>query len=124
MIPVYLILIFITYDWTTRKYLFSNNDIKKNIAIAEIIKVEPGARTAPTFEYFLIVNQKRYNGSNWVTDKIRELGISRIKKRYIGKKFLVRFVVENPNYSELLINKPVNDSTLIAPEYGWPELPF
>ena len=98
MIPVYLILTFITYDWISRNYLFSNNDIKKKFAIAEIIKVEPGARTAPSFEYFFIVNQKRYNGSSWVTDKIRESGVSRIKRRYIGKKFLVKFVVKNPNY--------------------------
>ncbi|WP_299434355.1 hypothetical protein [uncultured Maribacter sp.] len=45
------------------------------------------------------------------------------KKQEINKRFLVKFSKENPENSELILTLPICDTTLVAPQLGWKEIP-
>ena len=124
LIPGYLIIIYLGFSLIKRYYLFSNDDIEKRITIAHIQKIDPGAKTSPSFEYTFSFNGEDYHSEQFVDNNLRNKGFHLLKKEYIGKKFLVKFIKRNPNYSELLIDNPIKDSTLISPSEGWDKIPF
>jgi len=66
-------------------------------------------------EYKYMVSAKTFHATSIVNDKHEAI---------IGKRFYVSFYPPNPRNSEILIDKPVQDSLKEAPSNGWEKLNF
>ncbi|MCH4824642.1 hypothetical protein ML462_15820 [Gramella lutea] len=130
LIPIIVIGFFVVwavYGTIKRSYYFENDSIKKSYSVGEIYMVELGPKQPPLFKYHFTFNNKKFEGGEWFNKEMENKypkDISLLRKKIIGKKFLVYFVLENPKQNKLLWDKPLEDSTMNAPEKGWPEKPF
>ncbi|PKD18730.1 hypothetical protein APR41_17625 [Salegentibacter salinarum] len=105
-----------------KKSYFDNSKFEKRITIGEINKIVPGAKSPPFFEYEFIVNDDSYGGAYIIESDLRRLSTKELKK-FVGKKFYVKYVEKDPNYNKLLFNEFIKDTTLSIPSSGWSEIP-
>lgn len=93
------------------KEKFENPNILKKETVGVIVEFKPGARTASSFNYDFSVENKSYDGTYSIVNKLRQKPVSELKK-YVGKKYMVWYVVDDPTYNKLLLNKPVETAKL------------
>ena len=99
-----LLFMIISHFYT--KHKFESDDIKKSITVGEIVKFRAGAKTTPSFNYEFSVDEKIYSGSYMIVTDLRQKSGKELRK-YVGKKYKVWYVVEDPTYSKLLFDRPV-----------------
>lgn len=85
---------------------FDNPEIIKQETIGIIVGFRGGAKTAPSFNYEFSVNDKVYDGSYLIVTKLRQKSNKELET-YVGKKYKVLYVQEDPTYSKLLMHKPI-----------------
>jgi hypothetical protein len=119
---IFLIIFFVSFFGGGIIYgLIKRNKLEKgpsNYSIAIITKFQYGSRVAPWFNYEFEVNNKTINGTYDIADKMGKLSGS-VLRSYVGKRFFVKFYVEDPDINELKIYNPVPDSIKEAPKDGW-----
>lgn len=105
------------------KYSLYYNDPEVEIryTIATITGFEPGAKSPPYFEYIFFVNGKKYKDSYSLTGTLRKKSSLELKS-YLLRKFFVKYPVKDPQYSRLIINKPVHEEKIEIPDSGWKEI--
>lgn len=101
---------------------FRDDRIEKRYTIGEINHFQGGAKTSPFFEYSYNVGSKSYSEKFYINGELRKKKSSELKN-YLKKRFYVHYVLEDPSYSKLLIEKPINDSVIEIPKSGWKDLP-
>lgn len=99
-------LIYATISHFVIKEKFENPNIKKEETVGVIVQFRAGAKTAPSFNYEFSVNDKIYDGSYLIVTKLGQKSGDELRE-YIGKKYKVLYIVDDPTYSKLLMNKPV-----------------
>lgn len=102
-------LVYATISHFVIKEKFENADIKKDETIGVITEFQAGAKTAPSFNYEFTVNGEVFDGSYLIVTKLRQKTGDELRQ-YIGKKYMVLYVVDDPYYSRLLIDKPVKEN--------------
>ena len=91
-----------------RKEKFENPAIEKRKTRAEIIDYSNGSKACPYFIYQFFVDEKEYEARHSICDELRAKSGDELRK-YIGKKYKVLYVVDDPDYSKLLLNEPVKE---------------
>ncbi|WP_101023068.1 hypothetical protein [Salegentibacter salinarum] len=112
---VVLFLISIIFYGILKERNYSNyigdDRTEKRYTVGEIDHFQGGAKTSPFFEYSYNVGSKSYSDKFYINGELRKKKSSELKK-YLNKRFYVLYVLEDPSYSKLLIEKPVIDSLL------------
>jgi len=103
-----LILSYFIYRHYDIKNHFQSNDVEKAIITGVITDFNAGARNAPDFRYEFEVDGKKYDGMYMIVSKLGQKSSKELRK-YIGKKYKVWYVVEDPTYNKLLLDKPVEE---------------
>ncbi len=103
-----LMLGYMIYDHFNVKHKFESDQVEKSIAIGVIVEFSFGARTAPYFEFEFKVGDKNYESRYSIVTKLRQKSGDELRK-YIGKEYQVWYVVDDPTYNRLLLNKPIVD---------------
>jgi len=106
---LFLLLLYFIYRHYDIQHQFQSDDVEKSIITGVIIDFNPGAKNAPNFEYEFIVDGEKYEGRHLIVTILGQKSTKELRK-YIGKKYKVWYVVEDPTYNKLLLDKPVNDS--------------
>lgn len=106
-----------------RKNKWTDSKLDKRYTQGVITEYKHRGRGGPSsFEYNFKFGNKNYTNEYLILSKIQQLPIEELKT-YVGKSFYVKFIVDYPKYSELLLDKPVSDSMPKAPIDGWFQLP-
>jgi len=97
--------------------IISHNKLKKNhrYTIAEIINLEPNARSGYRIDFVFEVNKIKYSKFS---------GIYKNMVGLINKKFIVKYEVNNPANCELELNKEVQKDFEDFPLNGWDKVPI
>ncbi len=106
---------------------YRNNLMKDenvNYTIGNVIDYEFGAKVAPWFTFNFYVDEKIWEGEYSINDTLRRKSSSYLKRKYIGKKFFVKYSIIKPKFNELYLYKPVPDSLLDCVKCAWEEPPF
>jgi hypothetical protein len=99
-----------------------NEPVKYTTAV--IIEFARGARVAPWFDYEFSVDGQRYESSYSIANKL-SMENNTVLRAYIGRRFLVRFNINDPNsLHRLMLECPVPDSIEVTPQQGWENRPF
>jgi|SRR5699024_10313940 len=123
ILPVLIVIIYGIFKVVSRNKKWDDNNLEKRYSTANIVDYKNHGKTGPpTFEYKFQFNNENYNSVYLIVSKERSMPSKELKK-YIGKRFYVKFIVDYPQYSELLLDKPVPDSIVEAPDEGWFQLP-
>lgn len=104
-----LVVIYGTINSFITRNKFDSDSIEKKITNGSIIEYNSGAKSPPDFEYEFYVNGQQFIGRYLIVTKLRQKSSIELKK-YIGRKYKVLYVVDDPNYSKLLFEQPVHDS--------------
>lgn len=99
-------LLFMVISHFNIKHKFESDDIKKSITVGEIVKFRAGAKTAPSFNYEFSVGEKVYSGSYIIVTELGQKSGKELRE-YVGKKYKVWYVVDDPTYSKLLFDRAV-----------------
>lgn len=105
----------------SKEYLYNK---EQSYGIAEIILFKRGAKVAPWFVYEFELDGVKYEGDYDMTGDTLRGYSNEFLRQYIGRKYLVRYSVEKPKYSELYIDKPIPDSLLDCTDCRWDKPPF
>ena len=97
---------YMIYDHFNVKHKFESDQVKKSIAIGVIVEFSFAARSAPYFEYEFKVGDKDYESRHLIVTKLGQKSGDELRK-YIGKEYQVWYVVDDPTYNRLLLNKPI-----------------
>src|SRR5690625_1450322 len=136
---VLLIIIYMFANVSLSKSRWKNESLEKRYTIATIYDYENPVKNAGAFKYKFNFNQKLFSSSFLLANRISfknkehtnhykiEPKLMRLSTKelqiYVGKRYYVKFIVNYPKNSELLLDKPVSDSILKAPDEGWLQLP-
>ncbi len=101
-----LVLSFMIYDHFNVKHKFESNKVEKSIATGIIIEFNGGSKNAPDFEYKFKVEGEKYKGRYLIVSKLGQKSGNELRK-YIGKKYKVWYVKDDPSYNKLLLDKPI-----------------
>ncbi len=99
-------LIFATISHFIRKEKFENPDILKKETIGVITEFQAGASTAPSFNYEFTVDGEVYDGSYLIVTILGQKTGDELRE-YVGKKYKILYVVDDPKYSNLLMDKSI-----------------
>lgn len=106
-----------------RKNKWADPTLDKRYTQGVIIEYKHRGRGGPSsFVYNFKLGNRNYTNEYLILSKMQQLPKEELKT-YIGARYCVKFIVDCPKYSELLLDKPVSDSILTAPEEGWLQLP-
>lgn len=139
IIPVLLIVIYMIINVELSKSKWNNENLKKKYTIATICEFKAPVKSTSFFKFRFIYNEKSYinrfglayrinfknekhTNHNKIIPEIIKLSIPELED-YVGKRFYVKFIVNYPQYSELLLDKPVPDSIKEIPMEGWDVIP-
>ncbi len=109
IVALTIIILFMTYaliNHYTIKEKFENSNILKKETTGVIVRFRAGAKSAPSFNYEFTVDGEVYDGSYMIVTELRQKSGKELKE-YVGKKYKILYVVDDPTYSKLLFNKPV-----------------
>ncbi|NQX81342.1 MAG: hypothetical protein HRT66_05030 [Flavobacteriaceae bacterium] len=96
---------------------------EKRISIATISDLVLRGKTVDDFKHTYTINNNVYKGYHALLGReLQSLSYER-RLRFIGKRYFVVYVVKDPSYGKILMNKPVLDSMLVAPANGWAKIP-
>jgi len=101
-----LLLGYLIYYYSNIKHKFESDQVEKSIAIGVIVEYNAGARNAPDFEYEFKVGDNDYESRHLIVTKLGQKSGDELRK-YIGKEYQVWYVVDDPTYNRLLLNKPI-----------------
>ena len=94
-------------------WIFNLNQDKKNamsdetsITVGQILKYEVVPRSPDRFIYSYKVNKVNYKAGFLLTDQLNRISEDSLKK-FLGRRYEVEYSVSKPEFSELLISKPV-----------------
>ncbi|WGK63897.1 hypothetical protein [Croceiramulus getboli] len=112
------------YFGTQRRHdLLTNGPV--SYTIGEITELERGAKVTPWFTYKFHINSNEYEGAYGLAKKPYlsvQLNDSLID--YIGRKYLVKYSLQNIKFHELDLDKPVPDSLINCFKCNWNKPPF
>jgi len=97
---------FMVFSHFNKKHKFQDDNIEKAIITGVITDFNAGARNAPDFDFEFEVDGKRYEGSYTIVTALRQKSTKELRQ-YIGKKYRVWYVVEDPTDNKLLLDRPV-----------------
>jgi len=81
--------------------------VEKAIITGVITESNTGARTPPSFKFVFIVEGKKYEGRHSIVTKLGQKS-SKELLQYVGRKYKVCYVVEDPGkFNKLLIDRSV-----------------
>lgn len=89
--------------------------------VGEIYRFRRGAKVPPWFEYKFYIKGKKYKGTYDIATKLAMESNDSLRK-YIGKRYIVKFNVDDPSISVLIFDKEVLDGVK-APDDGWESIP-
>ncbi|MCG2430761.1 hypothetical protein [Aequorivita xiaoshiensis] len=97
-----------------------------NFTIAEIKDVEYGARVAPWFNFQFYANDNKIIEGKYHLSKNKQLSVQDYDslKRYIGKKYIVKYSKKNPSFNEIYLQKQVPDSLYNCVGCQWDKMPY
>lgn len=94
----------------------------KKYTIATITKFKPGKATLLYYKFK--INSKIYNGNQSIISETRSEFDLLNSKEIVGKRFFIICMTNDLDFNNLLLDKPVPDSTQNAPKNGWKKLPI
>ena len=100
---------------------WSNPQFKKKYSIAIVTDYINRVRTAPWYVYEFKVNGEVYESRHLTGSEINKLSYEK-RKKFIGHKWIVKYIEDDPSYSELLMKYYVADS-IKPPPSGWNKVP-
>lgn len=95
-----------------RNTLVLNKNHKYTIGTVYNFEAEKGGYKV---NYYYWVNTEKIHATSIVNEKHFEI---------IGKHFYVLFYPPNPKNSQILLDKPVQDTIIKAPANGWEKIPY
>tara|TARA_B100000809_G_C14753978_1_gene393226 strand:+ start:207 stop:566 length:360 start_codon:yes stop_codon:yes gene_type:complete len=101
-----LTLSYMTYDHFNVKHKFESDQVEKSKTTGLIIEFNGGSKNAPDFEFEFEVEGEKYEGRHLIVTKLGTKTGSELRE-YIGRKYQVWYVVDDPTYNKLLLDKPV-----------------
>lgn len=123
MIIIVIIIGFYIYFSSESREKQLSDKTNTRFAIGKIIDFEIGARVPPWFTYTFNTGNGTAEGRYNLYDSLRNASMT-YQKSFIGKKFLVKFSLENPKYNEMYMNKSISDSLLNCNTCIWDKPPF
>lgn len=88
--------------------MFGSSEVSKSFGVAVITDFNGGARNAPSFRYSFQAEGEWYTGRHSIVTELRQKSGDELRK-YIGRKFKVWYVVEDPSFNQLLLDQPISD---------------
>ena len=101
-----------------REKFLSSNDVM--YSIGKITGVQTGAKVSPWFVYEFYNGKDFEISQKYLPDSLSSKYSSIIKKEYVGKKYLIKYSIEQPIYNEIYLNKPIEDSLTNCLKCTWP----
>ncbi|MBJ98883.1 MAG: hypothetical protein CMC87_13125 [Flavobacteriaceae bacterium] len=125
IIPISILLSIIIYAFisnysTSKAWSNPKNHIK--YSVATILDYEYIGKSPDNFIYRFQFKGNSYESSHMIISNIGKLSVDE-RRDYIGKRFYVKFIEQDPDHSKLLINYEVADSITKIPDKGWDDLP-
>lgn len=113
-IGVIIVLILITFFGL--RYFLARNSLKNEFkyTIGFVYSHSSGGRSGPKAEFYYFVNEKRYDGLQFLDQS---------DKSIINDRFYVKYSPSNPRNNELIISERVPSYIKDAPPEGWKEIP-
>lgn len=100
-------------------YKFKHEPVR--YTIGRIFLFRRNLNVGPWFEYKYIVNAKQYKGKYSIESKLAIESNDSLKK-YLGKRYIVKYNVNDPSINRLIFDKEVLDGVK-APDEGWESIP-
>ncbi len=117
---VFLIFILIIIRSEYNEYKINNSPVKYGVGCITGYFI---GKTTPRFYFKYSVNSIEYKSEEWVEGKFSGIGAAGLSKQ-IGKCFIVKFSIDNPSLSDLLIlEEPYSKCMGKQPDEGWEEFP-
>tara|TARA_R110001592_G_scaffold343303_1_gene633698 strand:+ start:380 stop:799 length:420 start_codon:yes stop_codon:yes gene_type:complete len=88
--------------------------------ISKITFLEQG-KGGPWYNYSFVYLDKVYDSRIILGELCKEP--KDVQKSYIGKKYFIKFSIENPKYSELYLDKPVPENFDYREGENWKKIP-
>lgn len=98
------------------------NDKKFLYTICQTTNYRNPGKGAPIIEYFFYY-KKIFNSENYYNINTSNLKKEDLKS-YIGKKYFVKFSLENPQHSEIYLDKPVPKGFVYKEGQTWSKIPI
>ena len=102
------------------QYRIENEPLK--YAIGEIKDYKVVGSVSPSFKYDFFLNGKKFEGDFWIVDKLGRESHDSLRK-YIGKKYFVKYIIDDPQINKLMLDHPIWDG-LEQPPNGWYDIPY
>lgn len=104
----------------------SLKDENVNFTIAEIKDVEYGARVAPWFNFQFYADDNEIIEGKYDLSKNKQLSVQDYDslKKYIGKKYIVKYSKKYPAFNEIYLQKLVPDSLYDCIGCKWDKMPY
>ncbi len=104
-----LAIAYVVFTHFNIKHKFESDEVKKAITTGVIVEFNRGGKNAPDFQYKFKVDGIVYESRHDIVTKLSHKSGNELRK-YIGKKYQVWYVVEDPSYNRLLLDKPIKDN--------------
>jgi len=105
--------------WYRYHYKFMREPAR--YTIGEIYKFRRGSKVSDWFEYRYYVNGKKLKSTYDIEGKL-EMESNDSLRKYIGKRYIVKFNVDDPSISRLHFDKEVKEGVEPPPQ-GWDSIP-
>lgn len=103
-------------------YRWAIANLPSKYAIGKVYNVCKPGRGNSYFDYYFELRNKKYDGTFFIEDK---LGTQPefVLEKYKGRKFLVKYLIDNPDRNFLLLDVPAKHCMGKQPPEGWEEIP-
>ncbi len=112
---VFLLVFLVYFYW---KSIEEANILNENhrYTIGQINKIEFGAEGGQDADYIFHVNSIEYKSSEPLD------GTKKVQAQ-VGQRYLIKYCVNNPKISKLMVSNLILDSLEIVPKDGWDSIP-
>mgnify|MGYP006181570513 CR=1 FL=1 len=122
IVSLFIFLIIRTFiGFAERSNSLNGENVK--ITVGTITDFRHGGKVSPWFYYEYKFKNKPIITQQSIEGNLRAAKNDEIRK-YIGKRYFVKFSVENPKYSELFFDKPVPDDFVYNEGQTWKTIPI